>query len=122
MRYLKTFENHTDDELVYECRQILADVSDDGVTVNIEHKYKHPFLSITVTLGNRKFDPEKYIDSFEHLNSYLNSKRYRYDSNGTAYTTWGKKINSFKEGNVLLLMQSVWTRELKDLRKRYWRG
>ena len=109
MKYLKTFEDQKRDDIIKDCNDILVDLFDDGVPfrfsyVNEPNIYKtiHKYIprsndSIQLIVGgNNSFDPGKYIDSLEHLNSYLNSKGYNYDSNGSHYKTWKEKIESIE--------------------------
>lgn len=97
MKYLKTYENYSDIES--ECNYILIDLIDDGIEIDIitrENIIKFDF--------HGKFIPYKYIETFDHLNSFLESEGYRYFSNGTFYETYEQRRKSFEDGNRLSLL------------------
>jgi hypothetical protein len=118
MRYLRTYEGYNDD-LVNECSDILLGLKDDGVDyrviiepeILISGKVE---ILLKVVVGmvnypygkNMAFRPFNYIDSFDHLNSFLESKGWKFFANGTHYSNWEKRMAAF-EGNGLLQLMII---------------
>lgn len=103
----KIFESDNFDEIVSYLEDVLIDMTDDRLSVNI----KQPSFTVRDREGNKndlieisisgKFNPTKYINSFDHLNSYLESQGYTFYSNGTMYDNYLQKRNSISENRLL---------------------
>lgn len=113
MKWIKTYENYSD--LVDECKDIFIDLMDDGSGIDVSFPGRksisgEPADIIRITFNNRNynrgksFSPLKHIDAFYHLDSFLQSKGYRYFSDGSCYDTHEKLMKSFEKGNDLLLL------------------
>jgi hypothetical protein len=122
MKHLKTYKlfESNDVDILENIEDIFMDMSDDGVVVNIStsergwiHRYKHDIKAkiIKIVLVG-KFKPIDYIESFDHLDSYLGSEGYRYFADGTYYHTYNSRRESFYEGRLLSLLQIKYIKEL----------
>jgi hypothetical protein len=123
MKHLRTFESHStneEDKISQECEVIFFDlIHDHGSSVDVSFPGKKsisgdPADIIMINFNaktNGSFNPLKYIDSFYHLDSFLQSKGYKYYSNGGYYDTFEKRIKSFEEGGDLLLLTISYIKE-----------
>lgn len=117
MRWIKTYENYSD--LLVQCEDILVDLIQDGVSVDVIKRNKTTYSEKEADIiriifndkGRESFNPLKYIDSFDHLNSFLESNGYRYFSDGSYYETYGQRRESFQEGGRLLLLAIDYIKE-----------
>ena len=118
MRYLKTYEGYSDDLAKY-CEDIFFDLIHDGSSIDVSFPGKksiseEPADIIKIIFNDRSrssFNPLKYIDSFYHLDSFLQSKGYKYFSDGSWYDTHEKLMKSFEKGSDLLLLQINYIKE-----------
>ena len=118
MKYLKTYESYSDD-LVKYCEDILVDLIQDGVSIDVKKKNKTTYSEKEADIiriifndkGRESFNPLKYIDSFDHLNSFLEANGYRYFPDGSYYETYEKRRKSFKKGDRLLLLAIDYIKE-----------
>jgi hypothetical protein len=122
MKYLesyKLFESNVD--IIETIEDIFMNMSDDGVSVNISTSDKTRMYFITkpsiksniikiVLVG--KFKPIDYIESFDHLDSYLESEGYRYFAGNKFHHTYNARRESFCEGRLLSLLQIKYIKEL----------
>jgi hypothetical protein len=104
MRYLRKYENYSD--IITECEYIMLDLTDDDIDVKIAkkgeyHQIKGDFIQFWIT---GKFTTSEYIDTFDHLNGFLESKGYKYYSN-SIYDTYEKRRNSFYDRRKLNLLE-----------------
>lgn len=117
MKWIKTYENYSD--LLVQCEDILVDLIQDGVSVDVIKRNKTTYSEKEADIiriifndkGRGSFNPLKYIDSFDHLNSFLESNGYRYFPDGTYYETYGQRRESFKKGGRLLLLAIDYIKE-----------
>jgi hypothetical protein len=123
MKYLESYKlfESNDVDILENIEDIFMDMSDDGVEVNISTSDKTRMHFITkpsiksdiieiVLVG--KFKPIDYIESFDHLDSYLESEGYRYFADGTYHHTYNARRESFCEGRLLSLLQIKYIKEL----------
>jgi hypothetical protein len=114
MKYLKEYNlfesNDVDVDIIETIEDIFMDMSGDYVVVNIstsDRGWIHTFdksdkkVKIIKIEFYGKFKPIDYIESFDHLDSYLESEGYRYFSDGTYYNTYNDRRKSFYDGNLL---------------------
>lgn len=110
MKYLKTYESYSDEDIIRDCKDIFIDLIQEGirifVDVSLVSRNGETYELIDILIGNNRnsFDPKICIDPLIHLNSFLNEKGYSYFSNGTVFTTFKSKINNLNEGGRLLLL------------------
>lgn len=125
MRIIKTYESYSLDEkkervyLVNQCEEIFFDLIHDGSSIDVSFPGRksisgEPADILRIVFNDRtreSFNPLKYIDSFYHLDSFLQSKGYKYFSDGSWYDTHEKLMKSFEKGSDLLLLQINYIRE-----------
>jgi hypothetical protein len=122
MKYLESYKlfESNDVDIIETIEDIFMDMSDDGVEVNIStsdrgwiHRYKRDIKAkiIKIVLVG-KFKPLDYIESFDHLDSYLESEGYRYFADGTYYHTYNARRESFYRGDLLSLLEIKYIKEL----------
>jgi hypothetical protein len=128
MRIIKTYESYSLDEkkervyLVKYCEEIFFDLIHDGSSIDVSFPGRksisgEPADILRIVFNDRtreSFNPLKYIDSFYHLDSFLQSKGWRYFSDGSWYDTHEKLMKSFEFEEVgidLLLLQINYIRE-----------
>ena len=125
MRYLKAYESYSLDEkkervyLVKYCEDIFYDLIHDGSSIDVSFPGKksisgEPANILRIVFNDRSrssFNPLKYIDSFYHLDNFLQSKGYKYFSDGSWYDTHEKLMKSFEKGSDLLLLQINYIKE-----------
>lgn len=125
MRYLKAYESYSLDEkkervyLVNQCEEIFFDLIQDGSSIDVSFLSRKTYSQepadiLRIIFNDRSrgsFNPGKYIDSFYHLDSFLQSKGWRYFSDGSWYDTHEKLMKSFEKGSDLLLLQINYIRE-----------
>ena len=128
MRIIKTYESYSLDEkkervyLVKYCEDIFYDLIHDGSSIDVSFPGRksisgEPADILRIVFNDRtreSFNPLKYIDSFYHLDSFLQSKGWRYFSDGSWYDTHEKLMKSFEFEEVgidLLLLQINYIRE-----------
>jgi hypothetical protein len=122
MKYLesyKLFESNVD--IIETIEDIFMNMSDDGVEVNIStsdrtwmHFITKPLIKsniIKIVLVG-KFKAIDYIESFDHLDSYLESEGYRYFADGAYYHTYNARRESFYRGDLLSLLEIKYIKEL----------
>lgn len=128
MKYLESYKlfESNDADILENIEDIFMDMSDDGVVVNISTSNRGWIHNYNVVLHNDtdikakiikivlvgKFKPIDYIESFDHLNSYLESEGYRYFADGTYYHTYNARRESFYDGNLLSLLEIKYIKEL----------
>lgn len=117
MKYLRRFfESHVEDDILETIRDIFMEMTDDGVNVDIKTSIqrivphwtmKHNFeVQYTIRiLFSGKFKPVYYIESFDHLNNFLEHEGWEYSSNGTPYKTYSEKRESLKSDSTLSLLE-----------------
>ena len=121
MKHLKTYESYSDDLAKY-CEDIFFDLIHDGSSIDVSFpRWKsiseEPADIIRIVFNDRSrssFNPGKYIDSFYHLDSFLQSKGYKYFSDGSWYDTHEKLMKSFDIDDIdvdLLLLQINYIKE-----------
>ena len=98
MRYLKAFnESDNFDKIVSYLKDVLIDMTDDNLTVEIRRPNINTIFHrkglIEISISGSRFEPIKYIDSFDHMNSYLEIQGYKFYNNGTMYDTYLEKRN-----------------------------
>jgi hypothetical protein len=132
MRYLKTYESYSLDEkkervyLVNQCGDIFYDLIHDGSSIDVIFPGKKTFSGepadiLRIIFNDRtpagayvprtSFNPLKYIDAFYHLDSFLQSRGYKYFSDGSWYDTHEKLMKSFDIDVDLLLLQINYIKE-----------
>jgi hypothetical protein len=125
MRYLKAYESYSLDEkkervyIVNQCGDIFFDLIHDGSSIDVSFpRWKsiseEPADILRIIFNDRSrssFNPLKYIDSFYHLDSFLQSRGYKYFSDGSWYDTHEKLMKSFERGHDLLLLEVNYIRE-----------
>jgi hypothetical protein len=125
MRIIKTYESYSLDEkkervyLVNQCGDIFFDLIHDGSSIDVSFpRWKsiseEPADILRIIFNDRSrssFNPLKYIDSFYHLDSFLQSRGYKYFSDGSWYDTHEKLMKSFDIDVDLLLLQINYIRE-----------
>ena len=125
MRYLKAYESYSPDEkkervyLVKYCEDIFYDVIHDGSSIDVTFPRKKTYSQepadiLRIVFNDRtrsSFNPLKYIDSFYHLDNFLQSRGWRYFSDGSWYDTHEKLMKSFEKGSDLLLLQINYIKE-----------
>jgi hypothetical protein len=128
MRIIKTYESYSLDEkkervyLVKYCEEIFFDLIHDGSSIDVSFPGRksisgEPADILRIVFNDRSrssFNTLKYIDSFYHLDSFLQSKGYKYFSDGSWYDTHEKLMKSFEFEEVgidLLLLQINYIRE-----------
>ena len=125
MRIVKTYESYSIDEkkervyLVNQCEEIFFDLIHDGSSIDVSFPRKKTYSQepadiLRIIFNDRSrssFNPLKYIDSFYHLDSFLQSKGYKYFSDGSWYDTHEKLMKSFEKGSDLLLLQINYIKE-----------
>lgn len=125
MRRIKTYESFSIDErtlIVNECEDIFYDLIHDGSSIDVSFPReksisREPADIIKITFNSRNynrgksFSPLKYIDAFYHLDSFLQSKGYKYFSDGSYYDTHEKLMRSFETGGDLLLLEISYIKE-----------
>jgi len=123
MKYLESYKlfESNDVDIIETIEDIFMDMSDDGVEVNIStsdrtwmHFITKPSIKsniIKIVLVG-KFKPLDYIESFDHLDSYLESEGYRYFADGTYYHTYNARRESFYRGDLLSLLEIKYIKEL----------
>jgi hypothetical protein len=125
MRYLKAYESYSLDEkkervyLVNQCEEIFFDLIQEGSSIDVSFpRWKsiseEPADILRIIFNDRSrssFNPLKYIDSFYHLDNFLQSKEYKYFSDGSWYDTHEKLMKSFEKGSDLLLLQINYIKE-----------
>jgi hypothetical protein len=77
MRYLKLYENFNDD-IIEDCRDILIDLSDDGIDLDIlfdVYQVKYGGVSFFIEIGSYSniIEMKEYKDNFMRLLDYLES-------------------------------------------------
>lgn len=84
-------------EIVSYLEDVLIDITDDGNRLDIRRpkydRWGNEMDIIEISISGKFFKPKKYIDSFDHMNSYLESHGYKFYSNGTMYDTYLQKRN-----------------------------
>jgi len=118
MRYLKTYESYSDDLAKY-CEDIFFDLIHDGSSIDVSFPGKksiseEPANILRIVFNDRtrsSFNPLKYIDAFYHLDSFLQSRGWRYFSDGSWYDTHEKLMKSFEIDIDLLLLQINYIKE-----------
>jgi hypothetical protein len=113
MKYLESYKlfESNDVDIIETIEDIFMDMSDDGVEVNIstyDRSCKSKIIKI-VLVG--KFKAIDYIESFDHLDSYLGSEGYRYFSDGTYYYTYNARRESFYRGDLLSRLEIKYIKE-----------
>lgn len=139
MRIIKTYESYSLDEkkervyLVNQCEEIFFDLIHDGSSIDVSFpRWKsisgepadilrivfNDSATFWTPTSRSSFNPLKYIDSFYHLDSFLQSKGYKYFSDATSssnlgswYDTHEKLMKSFEKGSDLLLLEVNYIRE-----------
>jgi hypothetical protein len=132
MRYLKAYESYSLDEkkervyLVNQCGDIFYDLIHDGSSIDVSFPGKKTFSGepaniLRIIFNDRtptgayvprtSFNPLKYIDAFYHLDSFLQSRGYKYFSDGSWYDTHEKLMKSFDIDVDLLLLQINYIKE-----------
>ena len=125
MRIIKTYESYSLDEkkervyLVNQCEEIFFDLIHDGSSIDVSFPGRksisgEPADILRIIFNDRtreSFNPLKYIDSFYHLDSFLQSKGWRYFSDGSWYDAHEKLMKSFEKGSDLLLLSINYIRE-----------
>ena len=123
MKTIKTYEGFFyesySDDLVKYCEDIFVDLIQDGSSIDVSFPGKksiseEPADIIKIIFNDRSrssFNPLKYIDSFYHLDSFLQSKGYKYFSDGSWYDTHEKLMRSFEKGSDLLLLSINYIKE-----------
>ena len=123
MKTIKTYEGFFyesySDDLVKYCEDIFFDLIHDGSSIDVSFpRWKsiseEPADIIRIVFNDRSrspFNPGKYIDSFYHLDSFLQSKGYKYFSDGSWYDTHEKLMKSFEKGGDLLLLSINYIKE-----------
>ncbi len=125
MRYLKAYESYSLDEkkervyLVNQCGDIFFDLIHDGSSIDVSFPGKKTFSGepaniLRIVFNDRtrtSFNPLKYIDAFYHLDNFLQSRGWRYFSDGSYYDTHEKLMKSFERGGDLLLLQINYIKE-----------
>jgi hypothetical protein len=117
MKWIRTYESYSD--LVVECENIFIDLIQDGSSIDVSFPGKksisgEPADIIRIIFNDRSrkpFKPLKYIDAFYHLDSFLQSKGYKYFSDGSWYDTHEKLMKSFEDGTDLLLLSVNYIKE-----------
>lgn len=119
MRYLKTYENYSESDITSEIEDIFFDmINYDKVEVNVSFrengewvknkknsiKWSNVIKIDFIATPGKGFIPLNHIESFDHLDSFLESKGYVYFSNGTAYDTYEERKKSFESGHKLTLL------------------
>lgn len=95
------------------CRQILIDLSDDGVEFECRcmvADFRQTCDDVVeVSIGNMvdPFDPRKYIGIFEHLNSFLEDEGYTYWPAGTVYNDFDSRMKGFEGNHLFIRMKWV---------------
>ncbi len=112
MRYLKAYENYSESDISSEIKDIFFSmIHDDNVEVSVKFKKNGFFVKnkdiieinfVTVPGRGKSIDPLIHIESFDHLNSFLESEGYVYFSDGSCYNTYQERRKSF--GHKLSLL------------------
>lgn len=102
-----------------EIKDILLYFTDDE-NINIEINFlKDTYYTRLTNNSNREiiritfsgiFTPYDKIESFDHLNSFLEDQGYKYFSNGALYYTYEERRESFKNKNRLSLLDIFYIR------------
>ena len=89
MRYLRRFNENSYDlytNTISDCKDILLDLTDTGISCNIKHFGNVDKVKIEIEASSHsKVRLGDFGPSFEHLLSYLESKGYILDSKGSFY-------------------------------------
>lgn len=112
MRYLKTYENHFQSNINSEIEDIFFDmINYDRVKIEVNFKRNGLFVRNKdiinvnfISKPGKGFLPLNHIESFDHLNSFLESEGYVYFADGAVYKTYEDKRKSFERDRNLSLL------------------
>jgi hypothetical protein len=118
MKYLKTYENYSKSDISSEIKDIFSDmIYDDNIEIDIRFKKDGWFLKnkdiIEINFIVKKqgiknaLEPLNHIESFDHLNSFLESEGYVYFSNGSFYKTYQERIKSLNHKVSLMTFNYI---------------
>jgi hypothetical protein len=108
LKPLKTFESDNLNDIKLDIKDILIDITNDGKTeiktiIRFTAKDYKLYDIIDIRISG-SFNPLHHIESFDHLNSYMNSLGFVYYPDGTFYENWEKRRKSFYSDNNLSYM------------------
>ena len=97
MRYLKLYENYYDSDIASEIKDIFSDIRYiDNIGINVRESENNDSIEINFYSAKKYIYPLNHIESFFHLNSFLESEGYVYFSNGSIYNTYEERRKAFE--------------------------